>query len=176
MSQPAELGSSAERLERDFRRAMGHVAAPVSVVTTYAGGVPSGTTVSAFDSLSMRPPLMTIALQRSSHLLSVLTVGSRVGVNVLGSTQEAIALTFARRDEDRFAGVEWSLVDGVPRLDGTHAWIVLTVRERVAAGDHVVLIGDVVTAERGMGRPLTYHDRVFGTHRPHATEPESRAG
>lgn len=176
MSRPAELGGSAERLERDFRRAMAHVAAPVSVVTTYAAGIPIGTTVSAFDSLSMRPPLMTIALQRSSHLLSSLTIGSPLGINVLGSTQEEIALRFARRDEDRFAGIRWTLVEDAPRLEGTHAWIALTVRERVAAGDHVVVIGDVVSAERGTGRPLTYHDRIFGTHHPHPVEPETRAG
>ena len=163
-------------LEGDFRRAMTQVAAPVSVVTTTWGGTPIGTTVSAFDSLSMRPALMAVALQRTSHLLSRLTGGSRLGVNVLGSTQAEIAVRFARRHRDRFAGIEWSWVDGVPRLTGTHAWIVLDVRQRVAAGDHVVVIGAVVRAASGLGRPLTYHDRTFGTHRPQTVEPMTRAG
>ena len=160
----------AESLEGDFRRAMANVAAPVSVVTTDVGGTPVGATVSAFDSLSMQPPLMTVALQRSSRLLSWLTTGARLGVNVLGSTQAAVAMRFARHDLDRFAGVTWSLVDGAPRLEGTHAWIVLDVLERLPAGDHVV-IGAVVSAERGIGAPLTYHDRIFGTHRPQPSEP-----
>lgn len=163
---------SAERppLERDFREAMRHVAAPVSVVTAYVDGTPHGTTVSAFDSLSMDPPLMTVALQRSSRLLALVAPGTRLGVNVLSSTQASTAMRFARPAADRFAGLDWTLVDGAPRLPRVHAWIALEVRTLVPAGDHVVVIGAVIAAGPGTGRPLTYHDRLFGTHAPHPVE------
>jgi flavin reductase (DIM6/NTAB) family NADH-FMN oxidoreductase RutF len=153
-------------VEKDFRLAMRNVAAPVSVVTTYADGVPFGTTVSAFDSLSMRPPMMTIALQVGSFLLGHLTIGAPLGVNVLAHHQESLAVRFAQRLDDRFADVDWSLVDGAPQLADHHSWIALTVREMVRGGDHVVVVGDVIGAEQGHGRPLTYHDRIFGTHDP----------
>ncbi|MFT4286182.1 flavin reductase family protein [Nocardioides sp.] len=153
-------------VEQDFRLAMRNVAAPVSVVTTLVGGEPLGTTVSAFDSLSMVPPMMTVALQDTSFLLSRLTVGAPLGINVLTADQEELAIRFAKRAEDRFVGVDWTLVDGAPRLPEVHSWIALRVNELVRGGDHVVVVGDVVGAARGLGRPLTYHDRVFGSHRP----------
>lgn len=185
MRPSADRRTADATLERDFRRAMRVVAAPVSVVTACADGVPVGTTVSAFDSLSMHPPLMTVALQRSSRLLPRLAAGTRLGVNVLGSTEASTALRFARPGRDRFSGIEWSLVDGAPRLPLTHAWIALEVRDLVPAGDHVVVVGEVVAAERGTGCPLTYHDAVFGTHLPQpvavadataAAEGDSRGG
>ncbi len=145
---------------------MRHVAAPVSVVTAYVADEPLGTTVSAFDSLSMEPPMMTVALQDDSFLLSKLTVGAPLGINVLTSEQGELAIRFARRNEDRFSGVSWVLADGAPQLVGFHAWIAMRVNEMVRGGDHVVVVGDVVGAAQGTGTPLTYHDRIFGTHAP----------
>ena len=118
--------------EQDFRTAMRHVAAPVSVVTTPAGGRPYGATVSAFDS----------------------------------AAQASTAVRFAGPAPDRFAGIAWRLVDGAPQLRRVHAWIALDVSSLVPVGDHVLVIGDVVAARAGVGRPLTHHAGGFGTHAP----------
>jgi flavin reductase (DIM6/NTAB) family NADH-FMN oxidoreductase RutF len=158
----------ATELQAAFRAAMGSVAAPVSVVTTYAGGRPHGATVSAFASLSMEPPMLLVSLQTGSRLLALLTPGTPVGVNVLAADQHRLADAFARPAEDRFAGVDWSLVDGSPALADAHAWVGLTVARLVPAGDHVVVLGDVLgAAARTAGDPLTYHRRRYGTHLPH---------
>ena len=154
-------------VESDFRSAMRNVASAVSVVTTLVDGRPRGLTVSAFDSLSMSPPLMTVALQDTSSLLAGISVGLPLGVNVLRSDQEQIASRFAHHHEDRFAGIEWLLDHGAPRLLNVHAWFRLTVRESLRVGDHVVLICDVHDALPGRGRPLTYHNGKFGSHWPH---------
>ncbi|MGK2876472.1 MAG: flavin reductase family protein [Nocardioides sp.] len=159
----SEFETSGEVL-KDFRLAMRNVAAPVSVVTAYIGGQPFGTTVSAFDSLSMDPPMMTVALQDTSYLLGHLNVGTVLGVNVLSAEQAPLAMKFAVRDADRFAGVDWELVDGAPQITGSHSWFVLSVSQMVRGGDHIVIVGDVIGAAQGQGRPLTYHDRIFGTH------------
>ena len=87
---------------------MAGVATPVSVVTAVAGdGVPHGTTVSAFASLSMDPPMVLVSLDRGSDLLALVRETGRFGVNVLGSTQSALALSFARKGPDKFTDVEW---------------------------------------------------------------------
>jgi flavin reductase (DIM6/NTAB) family NADH-FMN oxidoreductase RutF len=145
---------------------MRNVAAPVSVVTTFVDGQPRGVTVSAFDSLSMQPPMMTVALQDTSSLLNDITVGLALGINVLRSDQENLATRFATHGEDRFAGLDWTMDLGAPRLRHVHAWFGVRVREAVRGGDHVVLVCDVLSAAQGGGRPLTYHDRMFGSHRP----------
>ncbi|WP_340536869.1 flavin reductase family protein [Nocardioides sp. GXZ039] len=162
-------------LGESFRSAMGNVAGPVAVVTTHAAGRPAGTTVSAFVSLSMEPPMLLVSLMRGSYLLSLLSVGSTLGVNVLGAHQADVAARFAGRHEDRFRDVSWVLLDGAPALDAAHAWVALRVARLVPAGDHVLVLGDVVNAACAQGpegtdspsAPLTYHRRTFGTHAAH---------
>ncbi|BBH18391.1 flavin reductase [Nocardioides baekrokdamisoli] len=153
-------------VEKNFRAAMSHVAAPVSIVTSVVDGTPWGTTVSAFASLSMDPPMMLISLQHDSGLLSRIGEGSILGVNVLSASQSELALRFARRDQDRFTSTPWTLADGAPRLGDIHAYVAVKVARMVTGGDHVVLFCDVIDAATYETQPLTYHRRLFGTHTP----------
>ncbi|GAA1740591.1 flavin reductase family protein [Aeromicrobium alkaliterrae] len=151
-------------VQRAFRGAMGNVTASVSVVTTLTDGVPHGTTVSAFMSLSMDPPMLTFALDRSSNLLTRLGIGSVVGVNVLAAHHDQVALRFAGKGDDKFADVLWRVENGAPALGDRHAWVALRLAQLVEAGDHVLLIGDVIGADSTPSAPLTYWKRTFGTH------------
>ncbi|MGY1602480.1 flavin reductase family protein [Geodermatophilus sp. SYSU D00815] len=148
-----------------FREVMAGVCTPVSVVTVLRHGRPHGTTVSAFASLSMAPPMLLVALDRGSELLARLAVGRPFGVNVLGAGQADLAAAFARKGPDRFAGARWVTDTGAPRLTGSPGWLACTVAQLVDGGDHVVVLGDVVRAAAADGPPLTYHARTFGTHR-----------
>ena len=151
-------------LAEEFRAVMAGVATPVSVVTTLTDGHPHGTTVSAFASLSMTPPMVLVSLDRGSELLARLAVDSVFGVNVLGSGQAALALAFARKGSDKFAGVDWVAEDVAPRLTGSPGWLACTVSQLVAGGDHVIVLGDVRVVVREDFVRLTYHARTFGTH------------
>lgn len=149
-----------------FRSVMAGVATPVSVVTAMDGDLPHGTTVSAFASLSMSPPMVLVSLDRGSDLLEIVRRSRRFGVNVLGSAQSALALAFARKGLDKFVGVAFDVDHGLPRLAGAPGWLACDVADLVVGGDHVVALGSVVGADTGHGSPLTYHARVFGTHAP----------
>lgn len=151
-------------LAEEFRAVMAGVATPVSVVTTLTDGAPHGTTVSAFASLSMTPPMVLVSLDRGSELLARLGHGSVFGVNVLGSDQAALALAFARKGSDKFTGVDWAPDAGAPRLAGSPGWLACTVSQLVEGGDHVIVLGEVQRAATTAAAPLTYHARTFGTH------------
>ena len=148
----------------EFRAVMAGVATPVSVVTTLTDSVPHGTTVSAFASLSMTPPMVLVSLDRGSDLLARLAVGSVFGVNVLGSDQAPLALAFARKGSDKFTGVAWVDDSGAPRLTGSPGWLACTVSQLVEGGDHGIELGEVHRAATTAAAPLTYHARTFGTH------------
>jgi flavin reductase (DIM6/NTAB) family NADH-FMN oxidoreductase RutF len=155
-----------------FRDVMAGVPAPVTVVTAMGGGLPHGTTVSAFASLSMNPPMVLVALDRGSELLGLIRSSRRFGVNVLGRTQSGWALAFARKGgADKFSGVRWEAEVGIPRLPGAPGWLVCEVADFVDGGDHVIVLGNVVAAETSGGAPLTYHARGFGTHASLAEAP-----
>lgn len=152
-------------LQKSFRTAMGNVAAAVSVVTVHHRGTPHGTTVSAFASLSMDPPMLLVSLDKTSTLLSKIGLNSIVGVNVLAAHHDQVALRFAQKGDDKFAGIAWQLEDGAPALADRHAWVSIQVARLIDAGDHTLVLGDVIAADATDNAPLTYWRRVFGTHR-----------
>ncbi|MGE5289100.1 MAG: flavin reductase family protein [Micromonosporaceae bacterium] len=158
-------------LPERFREVMAAVCTPVSVITAMDGLRPHGTTVSAFASLSMTPPMVLICLDRRSGLLTLVRAERRFGVNILGDMQAGLALRFARKGPDKFAGVSWSLRHDLPRLTGAAGWLACDLAGLVSGGDHLIILGHVVDAESVPTLPLTYHSRAFGTHTPARSQP-----
>jgi flavin reductase (DIM6/NTAB) family NADH-FMN oxidoreductase RutF len=164
MSETTHTGS-ADHAEA-FRHVMASVCTPVTVITALRGQAPYGTTVSAFASLSVAPPMVLVALDRNSDLLAVVSDTNRYGVNVLTEEQAALAKRFATKGgPDKFSGMGWREDHDVPRLPGAGGFLACDVAEFVDGGDHVVLLGTVVSVTAGLGGPLTYHGRGFGTHK-----------
>lgn len=151
-----------------FRGAMGAIPTPVSIVTT-SHGAPHGTTVSAFSSLSLDPPLVLVSLQDNSDLLELIRQTNRFGLNVLAFNQGPIASTFAKRGIDRFADVDWEMDHGSPRLASIASWTACRVADFLTAGDHVIVTGLVESAFDADIAGLVYQHRRFGHFTP--TEP-----
>lgn len=85
-------------------------------------------------------------------------------VNVLGAQQKDLALKFAQGTQaERFAGQH--RVRGLnqhPRLDGVIAWFDCRTTQVVSAGDHDILIGEVLDFGVQAGHGLAYAQRSFG--------------
>ena len=161
----SDAPSQRDALQEAFREVMSSVCTPVSVVTAMSGDLPHGTTVSAFSSLSMNPPMVIVSLDLGSELLAVVRQTGCFGLNVLGSGQSALARTFARKGgAAKFAEVPWEIEAGVPRIPGAGGFLVCSVARLIPGGDHIIVLGDVLDARAAHGQPLTYHARVFGTH------------
>lgn len=158
--------SAHEDVTAAFRGVMATVCTPVAVVTAMDDDRPHGTTVSAFMSLSVDPPMVLVALDRGSELLRLVQKTHRLGVNVLGSDQSEVAKRFARKGTDKFDGADWALSEGLPLLKGAAAWLACEADQLVEGGDHVVALSRVVHARSMSAEPLTYHLRGFGTHAP----------
>jgi flavin reductase (DIM6/NTAB) family NADH-FMN oxidoreductase RutF len=149
-----------------FKEALASVCTPVSVVTSHRGDHPHGTTVSAFCSLSLEPPMVLVSLDRSSDLLAIVSESQVFGINVLNHGQRDLALNFARKGSDKFDGVEWQLDRGVPRIAGAATWLVCKLEQLHEGGDHLIAVGLVEHAESSPGNPLLYRRREFGTMTP----------
>lgn len=158
-----------------FKDAMAETCSPVTIVTTLHGGTPHGTTVSAFASLSLDPPMIMAALDRRSELLPKVQATGYFGVSVLRSDQSALAGRFASKGDHRFRGISWTLDRGLPRIPGSAVWLGCRVDNIVAGGDHVIVLGAVERGTIRQAPPLTYHRRGFGTHAPHHYLPAATA-
>jgi flavin reductase (DIM6/NTAB) family NADH-FMN oxidoreductase RutF len=146
-----------------FKQTLSSVATGLTVVTTMNGdGRPHGTTVSAFSSLSLDPPLILVALDRKSDLLRHLRHNGRFGVNVLAEDQGDIGLACGRKGPDKMAGVPWVDQDGLPRIEETAAWIACTVEELLPGGDHEIVVGLVTDCRASSDAgALIFHRRGF---------------
>jgi 3-hydroxy-9,10-secoandrosta-1,3,5(10)-triene-9,17-dione monooxygenase reductase component len=131
-----------------FRQVMGRFATGVTVVTTLAEGRPQGITVNALSSVSLDPPLIMVALDRSRFITPMIRASGRLAVNVLGEGQQAISDCFAhaavKPGREDFCGAAWSPgPTGLPLLAGAIATLECTVIETFSAGDHDLFIGRV---------------------------------
>jgi flavin reductase (DIM6/NTAB) family NADH-FMN oxidoreductase RutF len=147
-----------------FRDVMAEVLTPVAVVTTAVDGMPHGTTVGAFMSLSLSPPMVVVALDRTSDLLAKVRLTRRFGINVLAVSQDRLAMQFACKRGERFAGVTWSVTDGLPRLADAIGWLACQAEAFLDGGDHVLIPAHVQVATALPAPPLAYHRRAYGTH------------
>ena len=145
----------------DFRRAMGHFATGVTVVTSVdAEGQPVGTTASAVSSLSLDPPLVLVCFDRASLTLAAVRSHGAFVVNVLAARQRHLSANFARRGPAvAWDGVRYRLgPTGSPRLHGVLAALECTAEHCLPGGDHAIVIGRVHQVETGdeNAAPLLY--------------------
>ena len=148
-----------------FRHLVGAYPSGVTVVTTRAAdSAPWGFTASSCISVSLVPPLVLVSLDTKADCFPAFSTTEAFVVNILSASQKEIAKRFATRGIDKFAGVAHSPGEhtGAPILDGAAAHLECAVHERVAAGDHVLLIGRVTAGHRAEAAPLVYHPRAFG--------------
>lgn len=146
-------------------------AASVTVITTLRQGVPpahDGFTATAFLTVSLDPPLVLVSAGNATRAAERLAASSAFAVNLLSSTQRAVADAFARPHElreDLFSEHLWDADRaGVALLRGTLGAFSATVRQLVVAGDHTLVIGDVTALYRtDRDDPLVYHNRAYGT-------------
>ena len=137
----------------------------VTVVSANAAEGPAGATANAVCSLSIEPMLMLACLDRGSRTLLAVQAADRFGVSVLHKGQEQVARAFATKAPvaEKWEGVPWSERSGLPAIDGALVWVACELRDVIAAGDHVIVTGEVTELTAGEGDPLVFHG---GEYRP----------
>ena len=154
----------------EFRAALAHWASGVAIVTSAAGERIHGMTVSAFSSVSLAPPLVLICADKTSNTLGVIEASGVFAANILSAEQRALSNLFAsKRDEERrFEGLAWRRgATGSPILAGALAVLDCRVVAAHDAGDHVIYVGRVETAEVRQGEPLLYYGGAYRGMGPH---------
>ncbi|MEV4114966.1 flavin reductase family protein [Nonomuraea sp. NPDC049695] len=148
---------------RDFKQALAKYITGVTVVTTADGaGRRWGFTASSFSSVSLDPPQILVCIARTAHCYPAFMSSDGFAVNVLTGTQENVARRFAQHDVDKFAGLPFGAGErDLPILQDALAVFQCATRARFPAGDHTILLGEVLQARVGQGDPALYYDRQF---------------
>lgn len=170
MAEAANIDRTADNpLDRGaLRRALGAFATGVTIVTGRdADGAPVGFTANSFTSVSLDPPLVLACIGVGAASYAAFRNADGFAVNILAAGQRDLAMRFATRGADKFAGGEWvERATGAPVLNDGAAWFDCVAHQILDAGDHAVMIGRVVAFGRRDARPLAYHDGRFAEVAP----------
>ncbi|MFF9499988.1 flavin reductase family protein [Streptomyces sp. NPDC014656] len=142
-----------------FRDVLGRFASGITVVAGLDDGGPVGFACQSFASLSLDPPLVMLAVGRSSTSWPRIERAGRFCVNILAEDQRTTCAALGRSGPDKFAGVPWRVSDhGTVRVDGALAHVECALHEVYEAGDHHLVTAHVVALDAGEdGRPLLYY-------------------
>ena len=143
----------------DFRKVLGHFATGITVVTaTLPDGKRFGFTVNAFSSVSLNPPLVLVCVVNGGEAEASMKAATHFAVNILADDQENHSRQFSSRVPDRYEGVQCrASASGAPLLEGCIGYLECRKSAEHPAGDHTIVIGEVLTAEaRDEGLPLLY--------------------
>jgi flavin reductase (DIM6/NTAB) family NADH-FMN oxidoreductase RutF len=144
----------------DFKKALQLWASGVAVVTSQSEkfGV-RGMTVTAFSSVSAEPPQILVCINQSADTGENIDQNQRFAVNILNDHQQDVSNNFSggSSQEERFANSAWHTgITGVPILSESIMSMECQVIEKVRAGTHWVIIGEVQEASCRSGEPLLY--------------------
>jgi 3-hydroxy-9,10-secoandrosta-1,3,5(10)-triene-9,17-dione monooxygenase reductase component len=144
--------------EARFRTVLGHFPSGLVVVAAAGAHGPQGFTCQSFMSVSLDPPLVAFAPSRSSRTWEAIWGAGTFTVNVLGEDQEDLCRVFAGSGRSKFEGVGWRPArSGAPLLEGAVGWLDCRLWSASEAGDHWVVLGEVVDLGVVSGaRPLVF--------------------
>lgn len=149
----------------DFKKAMQLWASGVTVVTTHSEkfGL-QGMTVTAFSSVSVNPPQILVCINESADTGEGIQQSQHFAVNILNSTQQDVSNQFAggSSQQQRFENTPWTTgITGAPILDSSLMSMECKVVERIHAGTHWIIIGEVQDAVCREGEPLLYYRGAY---------------
>ncbi|MBS2535395.1 flavin reductase family protein [Catenulispora sp. NF23] len=127
----------------DIRRVFGDIPSTVAAVGAVVDGTPVTMVVSSFTvGVSHEPPMVSVAIQRTSTTWPVLARAARLGVSVLGESHASKTRQLASRDSaGRLADIAWHQNEnGAIFLEGSPIWLECFTQHEYPAGDHAIIV------------------------------------
>jgi 3-hydroxy-9,10-secoandrosta-1,3,5(10)-triene-9,17-dione monooxygenase reductase component len=148
----------------EFRRVLGHLPTGVTVLTAYGEDGPVGMAANSVASVSLEPPLVLHCPAKSSTTWPLLRAARKFCVNVMSGHHAELTRRFAMKGIDRFAGLQCVETATGPALVEAVAWIQCSIRDEHDAGDHHIVVADVLELDAFEERdPLLFFRGRYGT-------------
>ena len=146
-----------------LRTSLGRYATRVAVVTVVHQGRPAALTINSFTSVSLEPPLILWCIRHSSSRSPAMTAAHHFAVNFLAENQRELAIRCAVPiapwpDPECRAGPY-----GLPILTGTTGHLICRREQVICAGDHLILLGEVLDHQATTRPPLLFLDGGYRT-------------
>lgn len=149
-----------------LRRAMRAWTTGVAIITSIYEDQQYGMTVNSFTSISLDPPLVSVALRQLTHTHELVVKSGMFSVTILTSAQKELSDRFAGKMPtitNRFDGVQTETIslDSPVFKDGM-AYLDCRVVSSMPVGENTLFVAEVLDARgEGEGEPLVYHNRQY---------------
>ncbi|GAB3964458.1 flavin reductase family protein [Streptomyces sparsus] len=149
-----------------FRAAMGCFPTGVTVLTQGSDADTIAMTLNSLTSVSLDPMLLLVSVKADGRMRPRIAAAGSFAVNVLSRGDQALSAEFCRPDrpEGVLAMQRLGAVTGVTGnavLPSAVASLECRLRDQYVAGDHVLLVGEVLAlhggARTGSAEPLVFH-------------------
>ena len=115
-------------------------------------------TINSFTSVSLEPPLVLWCIENRASVYPDFMAADSYAISILGASQKSFSERFAQYDAKPLASDEIDLWEtGAPLLKNRIAGFDCRISMRHKAGDHVILVGEVVRFDSNDGAPLIYY-------------------
>ena len=137
----------------------------VAIVTGCHDDVCHGMTANSFNSITLEPPTVMVALRHETRTQQLVKASQAFGVTVLSLHQQELAQRFAGQfgeEQPRFEGVEtFTMVTGAPMIKNGLAFFDCQVVKAFDVGATTVFLGEVLAIARKekADTPLLYFNR-----------------
>ncbi len=135
------------------------------VVTVTAGGEEHGMTANWVTQAAFEPPMIVIAVENTSKTIGMIRDAHYFGVSLLAAGQRDLAGKLGRSSDQaphKLKGIRTkpAPVSKTPVLADALGWVECRAIASLPAGDHTVVLGEVVEAgvENAAAQPLTLQE------------------
>jgi flavin reductase (DIM6/NTAB) family NADH-FMN oxidoreductase RutF len=146
-----------------FRRVAGRFATGVCIISAVDDGADHAMTASAFTTVSLEPMLVLVCVETEARFHDAVLAAGQWAVSILDESGRGVSEWLATRGRPLPGQLERvpfhrGPVTGAALVDGALGWLELRTTAVHPAGDHSIVVGEVVGLELGASQsePLLY--------------------
>ena len=147
-----------------FRSVMGAFPTGVAIIATEWQGDLFGATINSLTSVSLEPCMLLVCTNEGSATGGAIRKRGLFSVSILGQHQYELSARFTGKLKNRFDELDITFsADGLPLLQGAAAQLCCRVTAVHKAGDHDVILGEVLSGDEAACSPLVFHKGAYGS-------------
>ena len=161
--QRVETFSPSKVDNRQLRDAFGKFATGVTVITCDSADGPICIAANSFSSLSLDPALVMWAIDVKSRRCPYFSETQHFAIHVMAKEQQEL-VSGAAKNGNFLSDIPHGLnMENVPLIEGCLARFECKTSACHPAGDHMIVVGEVLRAEMRDGQPLVFSAGEFGS-------------
>ena len=133
----------------------------VYVVASMDGERPTGCIANSSMQITAEPPTLAVSINHDNFTHECIEKTGKFSLSVMPETTPPLTIGkfgfHCGRDTNKFDGVDYKLVDGVPVLTQSTSYCTFEVIDKMETKTHTVFLGKLLSAEKAAGgKPMTY--------------------